>query len=144
MMTVALRFSDNFAPVSGTIEEHIKIIEKLSYVWYGKMGTPLAQNIIRELMGNEEKRILLIHSGRQDRYWAYYTHIQREIPESEGIPEYYRFKTENFRTWFKIIAFEKAPRDILGKCFVRSSGVPLSSVSRHSMSPYFIIETEEE
>ena len=86
---------------------------------------------------------MLINSGKSDRYWAYYTNVQREMPEMEGIPEYYRFRAEDFKTWFKVVAIEKAPRDILGKCIVRSSGAPLSNVSRHSMSPYFIIETEE-
>ena len=38
MKTIALRFSDNFAPLDGTIAEHKKMIELNGYVWYGKLG----------------------------------------------------------------------------------------------------------
>lgn len=33
-----------------------------------------------------------------------------------------------------------ADKSVMGKCKVVSSGAPLSEVSRHSMSPYFVIE----
>lgn len=144
MTTIALRFSDSFAPDGGTIEEHLKIIRLHSYAWFGKMGTPIAKHVMQALMNNEDKKFLLINSGKADRYWVYFSDIQRTTPESEKIPEYYRFRADDFHTWFKITKIEKAPKNILSQCHVKSSGAPLSSVSRHSMSPYFIIETEEE
>ena len=60
------------------------------------------------------------------------------------IPVYYRDNAEIFKTWFKITKIEEASKGILGICTVASSNRPLSEVSKSSMSPYFIINVEEE
>ena len=142
MKTVALRFADNFAPDSGTIAEHKIILKEFGYVWYGKLGTPISKIIAQQILNNKEKRILLIHSGSVRRYWAYVDMIQRDIPDKNAIPKYYRNMAESFNTWFPITKIEDAPKDILSRCIVASSGSTLSQASKHSMSPYFIIETE--
>lgn len=139
MKTIALRFSDQFAPEVGTIQAHQLIIDQCGSVWYGKMGTRISEKAKGLIMSNEHPRILLIHSGKTDRYWAYVESVQYEKP-ANGIPEYYRESTDNFHSWFKIVRFEKAANSILSQCFVISSGQPLSFVSRHSMSPYYMIE----
>lgn len=143
MKTIALRFGDHFAPECGTIAAHQHLIDELGFVWYGKMGNPISSAIIAELKQQENPKILLIHSGKQNRYWAHITDITRDTPEPNGIPEYYRGMTDKFRTWFKVKWFEPAERGVMAKCIVVSSGATLSEVSRHSMSPYFIIEYEE-
>lgn len=143
MRTVALRFSNNFAPEAGTIVKHQEIINEIGYVWYGKLGTAVSNTVISQILGNKEPRILLIHSGAMGRYWAFIDAVQRETPEASAIPTYYRDKAEKFNTWFRVIRFEDAPKNILSQCTVVSSGVTLSQASRHSMSPYFIIETNE-
>lgn len=143
MKTIALRFGEHFSPDCGTIAAHQQLIDKLGYVWYGKMGNPVAARIVEELQEQEDTKILLINSGKADRYWAHVSEIIKETPPLEGIPEYYRDLTEKFKTWFKVTRFEQAPRDIMSKCFVSSSGNALGEVSRHSMSPYFIIEYKE-
>ncbi len=144
MKTIALRFGEHFSPECGTIEAHKKVIDTLGYVWYGKMGNPVASNIVNELKKQNEIRILLIQSGKFARYWAHVSEISRDTPPLDGIPAYYRDKTEKFKTWFKITEFESAPKNILSKCIVTSSGNPLGVVSMHSMSPYFIIEYKED
>lgn len=143
MKTIALRFGEHFSPECGTIAAHQKVIEELGYVWYGKMGAPVATRIIKDLLAQENRKILLICSGKADRYWANVSEITRETPNQDGIPAYYRDITDKFKTWFKVTSFEPASRDIMSKCDVVSSGTPLSLVSRHSMSPYFIINCEE-
>ena len=144
MKTVALRFSDNFAPDEGTILAHDAVISQHGYVWYGKLGSPVSQNVINDILQNEEPKILLIHSGRSDRYWAYIERIQHEIPDKKHIPSYYRSNAGIFKTWFKVVRVENAPRNVLSRCKVVSSNRPLSEVSKSSMSPYFIINVEEE
>ena len=139
MKTIALRFGEHFSPDCGTIAAHQQLIDKLGYVWYGKMGNPVATRIVQELTNQKETKILLINSGKADRYWAHVAEITKEMPPLEGIPTYYRDMTDKFKTWFKITSFESAPRDILSRCFVASSGNALGEVSKHSMSPYFII-----
>ena len=140
MKTIALRFSDNFAPSAGTIAEHRKCIDSKGYVWYGKMGPAVAVKVCKEILENEEPRILLIHSGKSARYWAFIDKISRETPELEGIPDYYRCQVELFHTWFRVIRIVEAEKGVMSSCKVSSSGALLSTTSRSSMSPYFIIE----
>lgn len=142
MKTIALRFGETFSPVCGTIAAHQSVIDELGYVWYGKLGSTIADKVISEVLKADEKKILLIHSGSFDRYWAYFEEITKETPTC-GIPAYYANKASEFRVWFKIIRFEKAPKDIMGSCIVVSSRNPLSLASRRSMNPCFFIEYNE-
>lgn len=143
MNTVALRFSNNFAPNNGTIVAHEEVIDQNGYVWYGKLGNRISTKVAKMILNNTEPAILLIHSGAADRYWAYIDRIQFEVPPIEEIPEYYRDKADKFKTWFRVIRFESAPQNVMARCTVKSSGAILSMASRHSMSPYFIIEYAE-
>ena len=143
MKTIALRFGEQFSPDCGTIAAHQQLIDKLGYVWYGKMGNPVAARIVNEIVKQNDIKILLINSGKANRYWAHIADISQETPSLESIPEYYRNLTKKFKTWFKVTKFEPAPKDIMSKCVVVSSGNPLGAVSKHSMSPYYIIEYKE-
>lgn len=143
MKTIALRFGEHFSPECGTIAAHQEVIDELGYVWYGKMGNPVAERIVNELKEQEDTVILLINSGKVERYWAHVTEIVKQTPEKEGIPAYYRDLTDKFKTWFKVTRFENAPKNIMSKCYVASSGNTLGEVSKHSMSPYFIIKYDE-
>ena len=140
MRTIALRFSNNFAPKEGTIRAHQELIQKNGFVWYGKLGSRISARVKDVILLNEDPMILLIHSGSFDRYWAHIVSIQNETPPADDIPAYYRDRAEDFATWFKVQRFEEAPRNILSQCFVASSGASLSSVSRYSMNPYFIVD----
>ena len=139
MNTIALRFSNNFAPDIGTIGAHEELIKKKGFVWYGKLGSRISDKSSLRIMENDNPRILLIHSGGTDRYWAYIDKIQHETPNRNDIPSYYRNQVNKFKSWFRVIRFESASKDVLSHCFVLSSGAVLSNASRHSMSPYFII-----
>ena len=144
MRTVALRFAENFAPDEGTIAAHEAVIRQLGYVWYGKMGAALSDKASADLMANDEPRILLIHSGSTGRFWAYIDSLQRETPDLDAIPNYYRSRAGDFGYWFRVRRFEPAPKDVMGTCVVPSSGNLLSIASRRSMSPYFIIDAPDE
>ena len=144
MKTIALRFGETFAPKCGTIKAHQNVIDSFGHVWYGKMGNAVSDHNVSAVMENNPARILLIHSGGFDRYWAYVSEIIKSVPPKEEIPEYYRGSTEKFKTWFKVTKFEKAPKDIMSKCTIVSSGAVLGMASRHSMSPYFFINYNDE
>ena len=144
MKTIALRFSDKFAPEEGTISAHENYIEEKGYVWYGKLGNPISKKISEEILKDRnETPILLIHSGKTKRYWAYVNKIQRDQPGYEDIPAYYRDDADKFKTWFRVTKIVEAEKEVMGKCIVSSSKQVLSNVSKHSMSPYFIIEYED-
>lgn len=143
MKTIALRFSENFAPSEGTIKAHENIIDSNGYVWYGKLGAKISNEARNNILKEDNPKILLIHSGKLNRYWAFIEDISFECPiDINNIPSYYRNERTKFNTWFKVSCFEEAPKDILAKCVVESSKQPLSFVSKHSMSPYFKIEVE--
>ena len=140
MKTIALRFSDNYAPEEGMIYLHQELIDKYGYVWYGKFGNRISREIINNLLKTDDPKILLIKSGSIERYWLHFSSYQEDMPELDKIPQYYRENCEGIRCWFKVTKFEKTERDILSKCFVLSSGDCLSNASKHSMNPYFKIE----
>lgn len=143
MKTVALRFGEHFAPECGTIVAHENIINQYGYVWYGKLGNALSDKVIKDILSLDEPKILLINSGKSDRYWAKVCEIIKTTPDLQSIPAYYRDEADKFKTWFKIKSFDNAPKDIMSHCCVASSGSPLGEASKHSMSPYFIIEYRE-
>ena len=140
MKTIALRFGEHFSPECGTIAAHQAIIDKIGHVWYGKMGSAVSDKVISDIKRADQPRILLIRSGRTERYWAKVLEIQHTVPSLSEIPEYYRDTAGTFKTWFKVSEFELADRDVMSKCRVASSGNALGEVSKHSRSPYFIIE----
>ena len=144
MKTVALRFAENFAPDGGTIAAHQDVIEEIGHVWYGKLGNPVSREIARTILESDDPCILLIHSGGQERYWAHVDAIQRDEPKLTEVPPYYRSMADKFKCWFKVRAFERASNSVMAQCTVVSSGKRLTDASRHSMSPYFIIEYDEE
>jgi hypothetical protein len=144
MKTIALRFGEHFSPDCGTIAAHQMLLDKCGYVWYGKLGAQVSSKIVANICEQEDLKILLINSGKADRYWAHVSEISYEVPPFSEFPEYYHSMAEKMKTWFKIVSFEPAPRNIMEKCFVTSSWSPLSVASKHSMSPYFNITYIEE
>lgn len=56
----------------------------------------------------DDPRILLIHSGGVERWWAHVEAIKRETPELSTVPSYYRNRVDGFSCWFKIVCFERA------------------------------------
>ena len=120
LRTIALRFSNNFAPDEGTIKAHESVISEIGYVWYGKLGSRISSRVKNDILTSEKHMILLIHNGATGRYWAYIDTIKDETPPPEEIPSYYRNRAKDFSTWFRVLRFEEAPRVILSHCFVVS------------------------
>lgn len=143
MKTIALRFGETFSPECGTIAAHQRIIDECGFVWYGKLGAMVSTKVIEEMMQNEDPKFLLINSGKADRHWVHFSEVSKDKPSAAEYPAYYAEKADLMKTWFKVIRFETAARDVMSHCFVASSGNSLSEASRHSMSPYFIIEYKD-
>ena len=140
MKTIALRFGETFSPEGGTIKAHQEVIDGYGYVWYGKLGSPISLAVAKEMLQQDDPRFLLIHSGGSERYWMHVSAIERDISDLEHVPSYYRNQAKDFGCWFKVTSIERAESSVMSKCVVRSSGKPLTAASRHSMSPYFIID----
>lgn len=140
MKTIALRFGETFSSEGGTIKAHQEVIAARGYVWYGKLGSPVSSAVAKEILDQEDPRVLLIHSGGSERYWLHVVDILREVPNLDYVSSYYRNQAEDFGCWFKVVSIERADKAVMSHCVVRSSGKPLTAASRHSMSPYFIID----
>ena len=140
--TIALRFGDGFAPSGGTIKAHQNIINKLGFVWYGKIGGNISKKAEIMIFNNIQPRILLIHSGTPYRYWAYVDALIHKEPPQDEYPSYYQDKSNKIKVWFRVVKFEKAPSDVMSTAIVMSSKATLGVTSKHSMSPYFMIEYE--
>lgn len=63
MKTIALRFSNNFAPKTGTIVEHQKLIDKNGYVWYGKLGSSISNSVINMFWKTRTPKYYLFIAG---------------------------------------------------------------------------------
>ena len=68
MKTIALRFGEIFSPECGTIAAHQCIIDSIGYVWYGKLGAAVSAKAIEEMMQCTDPKLLLIKSGKTERY----------------------------------------------------------------------------
>ncbi len=144
MNTIALRFGEHFAPSCGTIAAHNEIIEQIGYTWYGKIGAKVSESLLKEILKADDPKFLLINSGKASRYWVHITDYRSEKPEDNEYPSYYGDKVNKMNTWLKVTKIDPAPKDIMSKCYVISSGAQLGEVSKHSMSPYFKISYNEE
>ena len=113
MKAIALRFGETFSPECGTIAAHQKIIDERGFVWYGKLGAIVSAKAIEEMMQNEDPKFLLINSGKADRYWAHFIEVSKDKPSAGEYPAYYAEKAELMKTWFKMITFKPAARDVM-------------------------------
>ena len=111
-------------------------------MFYGKLGSVVSQKNRELILIENNPCILLIQSGKIRRYWAYIDKNITDKPPIEEFPEYYQALADKFRTWFRIIRFEEAPKDVLSLCRVASSGAVLNESLKHSMSPCYVIECE--
>lgn len=141
MRTIALRFSDNFAPKTGTIEEHRKVISKKGYVWYGKLGNKISPKIFKEILAKGPVKVLFIKASSPERYWMTLEEVSYEKQDIH--PDYYGQEAVHMNTWLKITNIEPADPNILERCIIPSTGNKLSDIYKRSMGSYFNIEVNE-
>jgi len=141
MKTIALRFSDSFAPEEGTIELHKRILNKNGAVWYGNFGHKVSEKIIKEQLKLDDPKFILIKSNSKDYYWVHFSdYLINAEPPHKFIPKYYQDKSNMIKSWFKIKKIEKITEDEINKCYVISSGDLLIDSCNKCMTSYFKIE----
>jgi len=146
--TVVVRFGEHIAPPEGTVAAHQRVIEDYGYVWWGKLGTPLAQCKIEKMRKQRDDGTMTIFllCGRVltlaevDDCSPNLT-----ISELEAVPAYYRGKSEDAGTWFRLRSLTPLEnRGIAKGLCVESSHQPLSEVITASMSPMFYVSIQPE
>ena len=144
MKTIAIRFSDNFAPKDGTIDAHEKIIKTYGHVWFGKIGNrKISKKVIDEIFSKGPATILMIKTQSKIHYLAKVEAIFESCPEPQLIPEYYRNMRNDCANWFKITEFRPVSEEEL-KHFYTSSGNTIFDIFKKSMGSYFIVERKGE
>ena len=137
MKTIALRFSDNFAPKDGTMAEHQKIISTNGYVWYGKLGNKISPKVMHEILKNGPVQIVFIKSGSSDRFLADLIDVSYERQTVH--PAYYGNDATFMKTWLKLSNIQKVDNDILDNCSIASTGKKINDILKKTMGSYFII-----
>ena len=144
MKTIALRYSDNYAPADGTIIEHQKIIDANGYVWYGKFGNKISPSVVEDILASREPKIIFIKSGFSELFYAYIQDIQYNLNDYTSVPKYYKADYGRVGVWFKINKFEKINMEEIKKYYIVSSKKRLDDSTKHCMSSSFIVEKKEE
>lgn len=140
MRTIALKFHDNFWPMRSMFDEHQSYLSANGFTWWGKTGVPISKKVASEVLASDDLRVLLIHSGEKDRWWAHVDQIVYDCPNEAFIPSWYHDNLGNYNCWLRVTQFEPAPKDVMSWCLVASSGKPLFRASSFSRSNYFIID----
>ena len=140
MKTIAIRFSDYFAPECGTIFSHEDIIKQCGYVWFGKIGhTKMSKRVINEILANGPVNILMIKTQSKTHYLAKVEAILEKCPELNRVPQYYAQKHRDCSNWFKITVFTPIAEEELKKFFT-TSGNSIFDIYKKSMGSYFVVE----
>jgi hypothetical protein len=149
LIHLLIRFSDNLASSEGTIKEHLKIIDKYGYVWFGKFGRKigkLIQNQIYAQIKNEKESYLFLCKAKDKKY-IYISKIldikkSIESEEFNKVPLYYRHKVNMVSLWIKIENFWQYKRSLLRKIY-GSYGLPISEIIDKTMTGHMLVKTRK-
>lgn len=137
-----------FANVGGLdcIQEHIKILNKSGYVWFGKIGNKPSSKILNEMIENKSNYILLKEPKKA--CICQFEVYGDGVPDISEYPNYYNTEilpTRQFSIWFKLTSIIKVnSMSELDNIVVKSSRSPILETSRKSMnSQFYTITTKD-
>jgi len=130
-----------FANVGGfdCIDEHIKMLEKNGFVWFGKIGSKPASKALNEMIADNSRYILLKEPKKS--YICEFENYKEDMPDKNLFPDYYNTEilpNRKFSIWFKIISIlEVNETEKLNSIIVKKSRSPILETARKSMSSHF-------
>ena len=153
-----IRFSEKWAPDSGTVNLHLDELKNSGVVWIAKFGkgigkkniyaanTEIAKDgrVFLILMTSEEREpddirprgaIFLLDEVRDNSDFS---------RKNEGVPGYYRRIPMNSSTWFKARSGLALANDQLNEIAVISSRTPAPHTLRRSMASFFKVAVPNE
>jgi hypothetical protein len=145
---LVVRFSDTMFGVGDVVAEHNDLVNKHGAVWFGKLGSPLAQIRIDLLNKQIEQRIptfLYLVKGNRKKssaYCASLLFVSRDFPKDKAlIPAYYKKKklTDFMKVWMKIGKIELIEMEDMGKLKAINSIYPIAETLVRSSSGYFLV-----
>jgi hypothetical protein len=139
---ILLRYSDNIAPLEGTIKAHEEVIKKNGSVWMGKFGKragkPIFMTFKDQIANKEPAYVFMIKSGGNRKSYTIHAAVVEDIsfdnPDRKLIPKYYANKLWMVKSWFKISKFIKLDQEILRTLIGKTSMLPILGSVRKSMA----------
>lgn len=145
MKHLLVRYSDKFA---NTIEQHNVISSATGSVWFGKIGTALAERWIRILLAQveQDKATYLFIVKRDGTRYTFHKAklrgIQRKLAETDRVPSYYldHALLQKMSCFFLVEPFIPCNRREVERIRLASSGSPATETLAGSMAGLFVVE----
>jgi hypothetical protein len=131
---ILFRYSD--IHVKNTMKIHAEIIQRIGYVWYGKIGaTPSEKSIIATRSGDSFHCIF--HSSKSGSYICTFTEYSQAKP-IDGTPEYYnKLDFDFFKMYFKLTSIIALPKTFTTNFALSSTNENISNALSYSMGSMF-------
>jgi hypothetical protein len=135
VMRVGSEFFNNSN--SNLIEEHNKICNEFSFVFFGKSGKVMSENKINLIkdQANSKNGILFILVKRDGPVLKVFTaplyeikSLKKSMPELKYVPKYYHDVVSKITTWFKIGHIKVSNINFIESLNVVSSDTPILKV----------------
>lgn len=126
--------------VKDTIELHKEVLNSKGYVWFGKVGKPIAKKFMENIFSEPYYKIILVS---KDKVYIALSNDYSFETQTLNIPNYYKdlmsINPKIFSVFFKIIGIQEATRSILNNFVVSSSKLPLNITLNSTMSSFMNI-----
>ena len=144
-----IRFSDNLFSAGDVISLHQQVIEQKGVVWFGKLGTPIAQRHIEAIniqTQNKNPSFLFLVKGNRRKSTFYRANIEMlssALPKNEKdlIPPYY-FKlkiAKHMKFWAKLSDIKSITESEMQKIQVVGSVLEIGETLARSSSGHFVV-----
>ncbi len=144
-----IRFSDNLFSAGDVISFHQQVIKEKGFVWFGKIGTPIAQRHVETINLQIQNKIpsflYLVKGGRHKStfYRANIAFLSSVLPkkERELIPPYYfELKiAKHMKFWAKLSGISLVEEDDAQKIQVVGSVFEIGETLARSSSGHFLV-----
>lgn len=128
------------------IDEHLKVMDKKGYVWFGKIGNKPTNKALVKMLEEESNYILL--KEPQNAYICRFEAYSDKMPADGDYPDYYKTEilpTRHFSLWFKLVYIKKVDdMNLLSSVVLKSSRSPILETTSKSMASHFYTVTREE
>lgn len=138
-LVLLMKFSEIF--LKSPIENHIEVLQKSGFVWYGKLGTKPSDKTIKSILFDNKYHIIL-HSVKGDSFLCEAADVITSHPK-DNYPKYYdeieSLKNKPFKCYFKLVDIIKLEDKFLREYVLASTGEPAGNSLRNSMASIFIL-----
>lgn len=124
---------------SGSIEEHINVLKREGFCWFGKIGKRPSLDKMKLVLGSEDATLILYSKGAV--YKCRLADYTCDLP-GQGVPEYYKELSEYGSEWcyFKLMKIEPIAVDSLKDYWVTSSKKNLLDTVGRMMASFVFVE----